>query len=196
MRSKILDNALIIDTIYFMTINGYQDLEKHHMCEEVRNSVQDLANIYAKNVTLLEINVSSEEDIISIKEDNEIISNKIAKLLGKKECITLEEFSIRYLEHLKQYKGICPNFDIFLDWLEMNKENGIINSFYELQIEDSQCLIKDFLNEKIKIDTLSEYDMDILKYHCDNKIKVREFDMSEKIESFNYCLNFIKGMKK
>jgi len=101
---------------------------------------------------------SGREDLLSEQKDLDIVEDKLISILGKEGQISSYEFSLRYLDILEEKRGLDLEFDNFLDFLQNNKDYGIVSTFCELSDPGEIGNIrKYFENEEITIELVNEF---------------------------------------
>ena len=154
---KIRNNYIISDNIEFIGAFGNilkEDIVKnisdiYEINLEVAEKVYVLADrIGTVRYSLDNFPEDKEYDINEIK----INENKIAKLLNKEKIISINEFSLMYVDVLEKQRGEDIYFDKFLDFLQNNKDYGVISSMCEFSDPGEFGRLRyKFENEEIKI---------------------------------------------
>jgi len=154
---KIRNNYIISDNIEF--IGAFGNILK-------KDIVKNISDIYEVNLEVAEKVYMLADRIGTVRysldnfpEDKEydineikINENKIAKLLNKEKIISINEFSLMYVDVLEKQRGEDIYFDKFLDFLQNNKDYGVISSMCEFSDPGEFGRLRyKFENEEIKI---------------------------------------------
>jgi hypothetical protein len=148
---KILDKYILTESMEFLgsdkpdkIINTLEYImDKFSVNINIAADILDLSNkISYLRSSLQMINCLGEDYYSIIKKSKEDEYEKEVKKLNKAENdflslsnrekqITLNEFSLLYLDKLKENTNTNAEYEKFVQWLEKEKDYGIISSFCE-----------------------------------------------------------------
>jgi hypothetical protein len=93
--------------------------------------------------------------ILNSQKEVDIAENKLMELLNKDEQISSQEFSFRYIDKLEKKRGENSQFDSLLNFLQKNKNYGVVSTLSELTDSNNDeyaQLLNEFQNEDIDIE--------------------------------------------